>query len=112
MPADPAAKAAIVSLVEDLYASDPVKYAGLRAAVGDQGDSAPYNTVTVNGATLLVGTAWTGGPLDPDNPAAGPDPDLVNNTPLALMALTIAQAAAGTIISDVSPNANDDADDG
>lgn len=50
-----------------------------RAAVGDEGTSAPYNVVTLEDVDMMQGQFWSGPPLDPDNPDQGPDPTNVNS---------------------------------
>lgn len=77
MPTYEALKAAIVAEAEagDISA---------RLALGDQGTSAPYPVIAIDGTDLeiLVGSAW-GPALDSTDPAAGPDPGRLDQTPFA-----------------------------
>jgi hypothetical protein len=111
MAADPTIKAAVVAIVEALYASDPTKYAGLRVAVGDEGAPAPYNTVTISGKTHLVGAAWNGGPADPDSPSAGPVAGMSDNTPFAILTYVLGRVGYA-VVSASDPTVNDDELDG
>lgn len=96
-------------LAEDLYAGDPAKFAGARAAAGDQGPGPEYNTVTVGASEMLAGGMWNGGPLDKAAPADGPDPAVDGQTPimvllqaLALVALAERQPSAPSVTDDES----------
>jgi hypothetical protein len=111
VPADANIKATIVGVVEALYASDSTTYAPLRVALGDPGASAPYDTVTISGLELLVGSAWHGGAADPEDQEAGCDPDLYDNTPFSIMTYVVGQQGGGAVVDTVDPTANDDAGD-
>lgn len=62
---------------------------GQLVGFGDEGSSAPYNVVTFNGVTFMQGQAWSGAPVDPNDPAAGPDPDLKDASTIAQLVAAI-----------------------
>jgi hypothetical protein len=79
-------KEAIVTEVEGWASAAPNSAVRkrARAALGDAGTGPTYNTVTVDGQTLLVGSMF-GFPADPADPAAGPDPTFVDRTGIPLL---------------------------
>lgn len=108
-------KSAIVDLVEAYFAGDPSNdiRKRQRAALGDAGTSAPYNTVEVDEQTMLAGSMF-GFPLDPEDPeGSGPDPAWLDRTAIATLLTGLGPFLHKvTVHSTAAPGANEDVNDG
>lgn len=61
----------------------------LLVGFGDEGSVEPYNTVTVQDTSFLLGQAWSGPPADAEAPEAGPVPAMVNKSAMAQLVIAV-----------------------